>query len=143
MGPEVFESLHGAVRSLRSGGPFEAAPYDPVPEAAAPEGAGAGVSWWTPEAEAEVDPFGDRVWVDGVAVGRGTPVVLRPSRRADAHDLFLSGMAATVQAVLQDVDGNTQVAVSVLDDDGTEVQLGHGRYLFFFPDEIEPTEARP
>ena len=97
--------------------------------------------WWTPEAEAEVDPFGDRVWVGPVSVGAGTRVILRPSRRADAHDLFLKGREAEVQAVFKDVEGNTQVAVSVMDDDGQAYQIGHGRYLFFFPDELEPVET--
>ncbi|MGH9223028.1 MAG: hypothetical protein ACRD2W_04425 [Acidimicrobiales bacterium] len=147
MPEEIFERLHGAVRYLgKARGAPEAPAHDLPPVAGLlpnadtwlDGGDAAPTPWWTPEAEAEVDPFGDMVWVNGVAVARGTPVRLRPSRRADAHDLFLDGMAATVQAVFQDVDGNTQVAVSIVGDDGAEVQLGHGRYLFFYPDEVEP-----
>ena len=149
MPEEIFERLHGAVRYLRDI-PGESGLRGPNAETGL-RGPNALTSlelppsteadpqpWWTPDAEAEVDPFGDKVWVGTVAVGRGTRVVLRPSRRADAHDIFLSGREATVQAVFQDVDGNTQVAVSVLDDEDAEYQLGHGRYLFFFPDEVEP-----
>ncbi len=122
MPEEIFGRLHGAVRYLRGTGEEDAAP----------------APWWTPEAEAEVDPFGDKVWVAGVAVGAGTKVVLQPSRRADAHDIFLRGREAVVQGVFTNVDGDTQVAVSVMDDDGAEYQLGHGRYLFFHPDELAP-----
>ena len=128
MPEEIFERLHGAIRYLRGVGE-EPAPT-PAGEALTP--------WWTPEAEAEVDPFGDRVWVGDVQVGAGTKVILRPSRRADAHDLFLKGREAVVQGVFTNVDGDTQVAVSVMGDDGEEYQLGHGRYLFFFPDEVVP-----
>jgi hypothetical protein len=150
---EVFERLHGAVRYLKDAGPrvigeetigqeiaagvsadTEMAPWPPV-TAADPD------VWWTPDAEAEVDPFGDRVWVGPVSVGAGSRVILRPSRRADAHDIFLTGREAEVQAVFKDVEGNTQVAVSVMDDDGQAYQIGHGRYLFFFPDEVEPVGA--
>ena len=135
MPEEIFERLHGAVRYLRTA-PARIAVDDltDIP----PNGDAEPAPWWTPEAEAEVNPWEDMVWVGDVAVKAGTPVILRPSRRADAHDLFLTGMSATVQAVFQDVDGNTQVAVSVLDEEGTEFQLGHGRYLYFYPDEVEP-----
>ena len=125
---EIWDRLHGAVRYLRD-----------VP-AAAPSGPSA---YWDPDAEADVDPFADRVWVGAVPVGNGTRVRLRPARRADAHDLFLTGREALVKGVFQDFDGNTQVAVSVLDDDDTELHLGHGRYLFFYPDEVEPSDATP
>jgi len=160
---EVFERLHGAVRYLKDAGPrvigeatddeddevdlvaapaFGTEPWPPVMGAEpSPRGEAARAAWWTPEAEGEVDPFGDRVWVGPVSVGAGSRVILRPSRRADAHDLFLAGREAEVQAVFKDVDGNTQVAVSVMDDDGQAYQIGHGRYLFFFPDEVEPVGA--
>jgi hypothetical protein len=134
MPEEIFGRLHGAVRYLKDAGPRvigESAPkLSSTDDGFEP--------WWTPEAEADVDPFGDRVWVGAVSVGAGTKVILRPARRADAHDIFLKGREAVVQAVFKDVEGNTQVAVSVMDDDGQAYQIGHGRYLFFFPDEVEP-----
>ena len=62
----------------------------------------------------------------------------RASRRADAHDLFLAGRAATVAAVLHDVDGHQHLAVTVDDDPGADLKLAHGRFLYFAPDEVEP-----
>ena len=78
--------------------------------------------WWDPGVDAEVDP-----WTDTIVHRRrrGRPrartVRLRPSRRADAHDLFLAGMAATVAGVFHDVDGAEHVAVTLDDDPATEV----------------------
>jgi hypothetical protein len=41
--------------------------------------------------------------------------------------------------VFFDVDGNTHLAVT-LDDDVAAIQHAHGRFLYFSPDEVEPTE---
>ena len=66
---------------------------------------------------------------------------MRPgSRRADAQDLFLAGRPAQVEAVLNDVDGQVHVAVSPDDDPAADLQRSHGRFLYFAPDELEPTE---
>ena len=59
-------------------------------------------------------------------------------RRADAHDMFLAGMAATVAGVFRDVDGEVHLAVTVDDDPANEELAWQGRYLFFHPDEVEP-----
>ena len=76
--------------------------------------------------------------VGGVDVAAGTKVVLRPGhRRADAHDLFLAGMTATVAGVFRDAEGELHVAVTVDDDPATEELSWQGRYLFFRPDEVE------
>ena len=120
MPPELWERLHGAVRAIGPAAPAE----DKKP-------------WWDPATDAEVDPWTDTLLIGDVHVGKGTRVILRPNRRADAHDLFLAGMAATVAGVFHDVDGTQQVAVSVDDDPATEELAWQGRYLFFFPDEIE------
>jgi len=100
--------------------------------------------WWDPVVDASVDPWSDSVQVGGVEVRRGVPVRLRPSHRADAQDLFLGGLAATVAGVFTDVDGVQQVAVTVDDDPATAELAWQGRYLFFHPDEVEPllTEGR-
>ncbi len=93
-----------------------------------------------------MDPGADTITVAGVEVGAGSHVRLRPSRRADAHDLFLAGCAATVAGVFRDVDGNDHVAVTVDDDPATEALAWQGRYLYFHPDEVEPlsdAEASP
>jgi hypothetical protein len=75
-------------------------------------------------------------------VGKGDPVRLRPSHRADAHDFFLAGMRATVAGVFTDAEGAQQVAVTVDDDPATEELAWQGRYLFFHPDEVEPIVSR-
>ena len=78
-----------------------------------------------------------------MTVARGSKVRMRPgARRADAQDLFLIGREALVEAVLHDVDGKVHVAVSPVADPVAELQRTHGRFLYFAPDELEPTGAR-
>jgi hypothetical protein len=68
----------------------------------------------------------------------GSRVRLRPGpRRTDAQDMFLEGMIATVEAVLHDVDGRECLAVSVDDDPARDLWRAHGRYHYFYPDEVE------
>ncbi|GAA3586982.1 hypothetical protein [Kribbella ginsengisoli] len=124
MPQEILDRLHGTVRYLR--------------KVTAPEPAPSDAPWWDPGNDASVDPEHDTVMVQGVAVGNGVRVRLRPGvRRADAQDMFLAGRIGTVVAVLSDVDGVTHVAVA-LDGEEGEVQRSHGRYLYFSPEEIEP-----
>ena len=123
MTPEALARLHGTMRELR---PASDAECDVA------------VPWWEPAVDAAVDPWTDIVVVDGVEVATGSRVRLRPSRRADAHDMFLRDMIATVAGVFHDVDDELHVAVTVDDDPATEAMLAHGRYLYFHPDEIEP-----
>jgi hypothetical protein len=87
---------------------------------------------------ARADPWADSVVVAGVEVRAGSPVRLRPARRADAHDLFLAGMDATVAGVFRDLDGGEHVAVSLDADPATAELAWQGRYLYFQPDELEP-----
>ncbi|GAA1513631.1 hypothetical protein GCM10009677_53410 [Sphaerisporangium rubeum] len=84
------------------------------------------------------------VTVNGRAIGKGSRVRLVPGkRRADAHDMFLTGRTAVVEAVLTDVDGARHLAVTLEDDPGADLRRSHGRYLYFAPDEVEllPKEA--
>jgi hypothetical protein len=128
MPPEVWARLHGTVRSLE---PLSAG------KALEPE------PWWDPESDASADPWIDSVVVAGVEVSKGSAVVLRPSRRADAQDLFLTGQVATVAGVFTDVEGRQQVAVT-LDDDPATIELAwQGRFLYFHPDEVEPIAPPP
>jgi hypothetical protein len=99
---------------------------------------GPDVPWWDPEVDASFDPWTESVWIAGVEVTKGTAVRLAPSHRADAQDIFLSGLAATVAGVFTDVDGDQHVAVTVDDDPATEELKWQGRYLFFHVDEVEP-----
>ena len=66
---------------------------------------------------------------------------VHPSRRADAQDLFFAGQVARVTAVHFDVDGETHVAVVLVDDPAADLHDWYGRYLYFAPDELEPLDA--
>ena len=118
--PEIWERLHGAVRSI--------GPADPEPETK---------PWWDPGMDGSVDPFADTTVIAGKPVGRGTSVILRPSRRSDAHDIFLAGQRATVAGVFRDVDGAEHLAVTLDDDPAAELYGSTGRFYYFAPDEVE------
>jgi hydrogenase maturation protease len=81
-------------------------------------------------------PGPDTVLVDGVALRRRSRVRLRPRATADLWDRALAGREASVEAIVQDLDGNVQLAVSVDDDPGRD--LGTRRRFFFSPAEVEP-----
>ncbi|MGD9483531.1 hydrogenase maturation protease [Streptomyces sp. TRM70308] len=80
------------------------------------------------------------VLVDGVAVGRGSRVRLRPVRGADIIDLALTGRTAEVVGVEEDLEGNVHLAVILDGDPGRDfaaaAQIGHR--FFFSPEEVEP-----
>jgi hypothetical protein len=132
MSPEAMLNLHGVLRNphAMSGGPSL------IPEV--PDG----VDWWDPLADTAVQPEIDAVLVNGVRVSRGSHVRLRPSRRADAQDIFFKGKTARVTSVHEDVDGNQHVAVIVDDDPAADLHEWYGRYLYFAPDEVEPLTER-
>ncbi|MCW2725095.1 MAG: hypothetical protein JWN35_2016 [Frankiales bacterium] len=100
------------------------------------------VPWWDPGSDASVSPGTDAVDIAGTAVAKGSRVLLRPTRRADAQDLFLAGMVGVVTAVYADVDGGTHVAVVLEDDPASDLHEWYGRYYYFGPDELEPLPAR-
>ncbi|MER5733428.1 hypothetical protein ABT084_34730 [Streptomyces sp. NPDC002138] len=157
MPPEVLERLHGAVRALREiTGEAPAAAAEPG--AVDPGAVEAGAPhlelfddqavfkpekpWWDPAHVDHADPARDRINVDGVSVGAGSRVLLRPGlRRTDAQDLFLHGRAALVEAVLHDVDGGVHLAVTVEGDPGADIRREQGRFLYFQPDEVTPLEG--
>jgi hypothetical protein len=128
MSPEAMSRLHGALRD-----PREAVSLIPeIPD---------GVDWWDPLADNAVQPDLDAVLVNGVRVARGSRVLLHPSRRADAQDLFFAEKTARVTSVHEDVDGNQHVGVVVEDDPAADLHEWYGRYLYFSPDEVEPLET--
>jgi hypothetical protein len=137
MPPEMLDKLHGAIRYL-DGPPATRKEPDPIETITTP-----GTPWWDPAADASVDPETDSVTIDGVEVAKGSQVLLMPgSRRADAQDMFLEGLTATVAAVLLDVDGNAHVAVTINDDPGAEISIAHGRFRYFAPEELKPLEGQ-
>jgi hypothetical protein len=143
MPPEMLDKLHGAIRYLGETPRTQARGTrnepDPIETITTP-----GTPWWDPGADASVNPETDSVLIAGVEVAKGSQVLLMPGlRRSDAQDMFLSGLTATVAAVLLDVDGNTHVAVTVNDDPGAEISATHGRFRYFSPDELSPLESQP
>jgi hypothetical protein len=97
--------------------------------------------WWDPGVDGSVDPDRDHVVVSGVRVSKGSQVRVMPRRRADAQDMFFTGMRARVTAIFGDVDGNDHVAVVLIDDPAADLQEASGRFLYFAPDEIEPLDS--
>jgi len=74
----------------------------------------------------------------GGAFSPGDRVRLRPGRRrTDAQDMFLDGMAATVRSVAHDVEGRLCLAVTLDDDPAADLHLWHGRFHYFYGDEVE------
>jgi hypothetical protein len=143
MSPEAMQQLHGILRNPHAGERTTFGELDEqmrsaglIPEV--PEG----VDWWDPLADSAVQPEVDAVLVNGVRVSAGSRVRLRPSRRADAQDIFFAGRSARVISVHEDVDGEHYVGVIVEDHPDFEMPDSYGRYLYFSPDEVEPLEAR-
>jgi hypothetical protein len=127
MPKEMFARLHGAVRSLHT------VSEGPVSEGPISEGA-----------DHSSSPGSDAVVVDGVRVARGSRVRLHPrSTGTDAHDMFLHGRTALVEAVLLDVDDDRHVAVVLDDDPGADLHQWYGRYHYFAPEELTPLDADP
>ena len=85
----------------------------------------------------------------GVMLSKGSRVTLRPGRHlddvngarrlTDGQDLFYDGRVAIVQGVFFDVDGAEYLAVSL--EDMPDIDLSHGRFLYFNPEEVEPLEV--
>jgi hypothetical protein len=129
MSAETLSLLHGQMR-----------PLEPPASSVSIDDAST-VPWWDPEADASFDPWTEAVWIGSAEVTKGSAVRLKPSHRADAQDIFLAGLTATVAGVFTDVDGDQHVAVTIDDDPATEELAWQGRYLFFHPDEVEPATA--
>jgi hypothetical protein len=152
---EIFERLHGAIRSLRpangaqSNEAQSAVDDDGFPvfgsgDALARRRAPAhqeGVPWWDPGADSAVDPDTDAIVIGRHDVRRGTRVRLHPNQRADAQDIFVAGRLATVAGVFHDVDGDVHLAVTIEDDPAAEMHEWYGRFRYFHPEEIEVVEA--
>ena len=76
------------------------------------------------------------VEVDGVVFRRGGQVVVRPGLEADLQARMLEGRTVTVERIYRDYDGKVHLGVSV-DEPGQEVMRETGRFLWFFPPEVE------
>jgi hypothetical protein len=71
------------------------------------------------------------------AVRRGDKLVLRLGDRIDPYDRMLDGRTVTLERIYTDYDGRTYLGVTVDSDPMQEVMRESGRYLFFFPEEVE------
>ncbi|MEU7629234.1 hypothetical protein AB0C34_04495 [Nocardia sp. NPDC049220] len=129
MTPEAMRQLHGVLRDPHLDRP-QLIPQ--IPD---------GIEWWDPLADNAVRPDSDAVVVGGMLVRKGSRVRLRPSRRADAQDLFFDGKPARVTSVHEDVDGQAHVGVVLDDDPAADLHEWYGRYLYFAPDELEPLDS--
>jgi hypothetical protein len=76
------------------------------------------------------------VEVDGVTFHRGGRVVVRPGLDADLQARMLEGRIVTVERIFRDYDGRVHLGVSV-DQPGQEIMRDTGRFLWFFPPEVE------
>ena len=121
MSPQDLQRLHGILRDPHAG-----------------TSTLTGDDWWAAEAAADVSPETAEVTIQGVRVTKGSLVKVHPTRRADAQDLFFADQTARVSAVQVDLDGETHVAVTLVDDPAAEMHDWYGRYLYFAPDELEP-----
>ena len=145
MSPESLQQLHGILRNphavppdptARQIGPTDIRNVDP------PTFGEHDVPWWDPAADEAVQPELDSVVIDGVPVSKDSLVRVRPSRRADAQDLFFADQVARVTAVLSDVDGGVHVALVLADDPAADLHEWYGRYWYFAPEELEPLTGR-
>jgi hydrogenase maturation protease len=80
------------------------------------------------------------VEVDGIHVGRGSLVRLRPRTGGDVFDLALAGKTAIVESIQQDMEGAVSLAVVLEDDPGRDLGVARqpGHRFFFAAGEIEP-----
>ncbi|WP_417159078.1 hypothetical protein [Streptomyces heilongjiangensis] len=148
VGPNPAAASAGPTPPPAPAGPAPAAapvappPATPMPPPAATPVASASERpvWWQEGADDGLSPTTETVLVDGVSVGGGSRVRLRPRRSADAQDMFLAGRTAKVAAVFHDVDGSVHLAVTLDDDPASELHTWYGRFLYFRPDELEPLE---
>lgn len=74
----------------------------------------------------------------------GDRVRLRPgARRTDAQDLLFAGRTATIEKIMQDVEGGTCLAVTIDGDPAAELHRWHGRFHYYYPDEVELLSSEP
>jgi hydrogenase maturation protease len=80
------------------------------------------------------------VTVEGVEIGRGSRVVLRPRAGGDIMDVALNGKVAIVERVEEDFEGHVHLAVVVEDDPGRDMGEARlpGHRFFFVPEDVEP-----
>ena len=133
MPPEILERLHGAIRVAAAAGPLRR--RQPAPERAV---FGTDVPWWDPGADASVDPETDSVLVGGTPVAKGSRVLLRPApAAATSRTCSSTALRPPCTRCCTTWTASVHVAVSVDGDPAAELQIAHGRFRYFQPDELE------
>jgi hypothetical protein len=91
-------------------------------------------------ASGEVDnnPGENSATVEGVTFVKGSTLLLKPGTDRSVHDRMLDGRRATLERIYIDYDERVHLAVTVDDDPGQQLMRETGRYLFFFPHEVQP-----
>ena len=87
---------------------------------------------------ADNNPGEERVTVDGVTYEKGARLLLKPGTERDVYDRMLDGRSSTLERIYVDYDDRVHLAVTVDDDPGQQLMRETGRYLFFFPGEVQP-----
>jgi hydrogenase maturation protease len=87
----------------------------------------------------------DAVNTPGGELRAGTRVRLHPRAGGDVFDIALAGQGAVVEAIEQDVEGRTTVAVVLDDDPGRDLGFARqpGHRFFFAPEELELVAPAP
>jgi hydrogenase maturation protease len=135
--PELLDRLHGVVRSLAPAAP------EPSLDAGRTAETLAELAEWETflNPPGVVPPEQASIEVGGTLLSQGSRVRLRPTRRADSMDLFLAGRVARVEGVYRDVEDVAWVAVSLEGDPASDLHSSHGRFFYFYPEEVEPLES--
>jgi hypothetical protein len=74
---------------------------------------------------------------DGVTFRPRMKVRLHPGSDGDPYDRMLDGRTATIQRIYIDYDDRVHLGLTVDDDPVQELMRDTGRYLYFFPHEVE------
>jgi hydrogenase maturation protease len=85
------------------------------------------------------------VTVEGVEIGRGSRVVLRPRAGGDIMDVALNGKVGVVERVEEDFEGHVHLAVVIEGDPGRDMGEARlpGHRFFFVPEDVEPMAGPP
>jgi len=90
----------------------------------------------------EFGPGENQVEVNGVRFASHDKVRLKLGhRRCDVIDEVFNGRVATVEKIYRDYDDKVYLGVTLDDDPAQDMQRDLARYLYFFPDEVEPLQA--
>jgi hypothetical protein len=153
MTPVEFARLHGTLRSPRQFGgvPAPTLPLTRVPPSPVDTGEGWGgghLEGWASEDNAPWSALDNKPRLTSLRIGGteltiGDRVRLDPKGRADIMDLVLKDRVAVIEAIECDFEDRLHLAVTIADDPGREMGVGHmpGHRFFFGPDEVQPLPA--